>query len=101
MDKADRDRKRRQKALNRVEKAYYLFTNEAAKALGNEEYIPDLDDLETLAKYFEGAAKTETSFEELLKAREAEQVLINAIDECVKKCGENSKLENSKLEKVQ
>lgn len=57
MDKADRDRKRRQKALNRVEKAYYLFTNEAAKALGNEEYIPDLDDLETLAKYFEGAAK--------------------------------------------
>ena len=28
--------------------------------------------------------KTETSYEELLKAREAEQVIIKAIDECVK-----------------
>lgn len=49
-------------------------------------------------KEFIDPKKTETSFEELLKAREAEEVLIRAIDECVKKCSDNSKLENSKLE---
>ena len=57
MEKDDRDRKRRQKALNRVEKAYYVFVNEITKTLNAEDYYPDLDDLEALARYFEGAAK--------------------------------------------
>ena len=51
-------------------------------------------------KEFMDPKKTETSYEELLKAREAEQVLIRAIDECVKKCSDNSKLETSPIKRT-
>jgi hypothetical protein len=58
VNKEDRDRKRRTKAINRVEAAAHLFEVEFQKAQKNEGYSPDLDDLEALARYFEGAAKT-------------------------------------------
>ena len=57
MNKEDRDHKRRRKALNRVEAAAQLFENEIKKANRFRDYSPDLDDLEMLARYFEGAAK--------------------------------------------
>lgn len=57
MEKAERDQKRRRQALNRVEKAAQLFENEFIKASRLKGYSPDLEDLEDLARYFEGAAK--------------------------------------------
>jgi hypothetical protein len=58
MDRLERDRKKRRKALDRVEKAAQLFEVEFLKAQRNKGYSPDLEDLEELARYFEGAAKT-------------------------------------------
>lgn len=57
MNKDERDRKRRRKALDRVSAAAQLFENEIIKAQRQKGYSPDLDDLESLARFFEGAAK--------------------------------------------
>ena len=57
MNKEDRDYKRRQKALGRVRSAAQLFENEINKAERFKGYDPDLEDLEDLARYFEGCAK--------------------------------------------
>lgn len=57
MNKEDRDRKRRRRAENRAEAAAELFINEMNKADRFRDYYPDLDDLEMLTRYFEGAAK--------------------------------------------
>ena len=57
MNKEDRDRKKRRKAENRAEAAAELFISEMNKADRYRDYYPDLEDLEMLARYFEGAAK--------------------------------------------
>jgi hypothetical protein len=57
MNKEDRDNKRRQKAINRVEKAAQAFETEFYKSVKVMGYTPDLDDLEKLARYFEGLVK--------------------------------------------
>lgn len=57
MNKEDRDKKRRQKAIERVKVATQDFETEMNKAEKHKDYYPDLDDLEKLAKCFENIVK--------------------------------------------
>ena len=57
MNKEDRDRKRRQRAIERVRVASQDFENELNKADKVKGYTPDLDDLEKLAQCFENLTK--------------------------------------------
>lgn len=58
MDKKLRDRKRKQSAIERVRKASHDFEREMQRIEQVKGYEPDLDDLEALARYFEGCVKT-------------------------------------------
>lgn len=57
MNKEDRDKKRRQRAIERVKVASQDFENELNKAEKIKGYTPDLDDLEKLAQCFENMTK--------------------------------------------
>ena len=52
-----RDRKRKQSAIERVRHAAEEFDREMKRSERMKGYEPDLDDLEVLARYFEGVAK--------------------------------------------
>jgi hypothetical protein len=57
VEREARDRKRKQKAIERVRVASQKFETEFNRSMKQKGYSPDLDDLEALARYFEGAAK--------------------------------------------
>lgn len=57
MDKKLRDRKRKQAAIERVKDATQAFEREMNRCEQMKWYEPDLDDLEVLARYFEGCTK--------------------------------------------
>lgn len=57
MDKKLRDRKRKQSAIERVRAATQGFEREMNRCEQMRWYEPDLDDLEVLARYFEGCVK--------------------------------------------
>ncbi len=58
MERKERDRKRKQQAIERVRNASQLFENEMKKAEKFKSYEPDLDDLEAMARTFETLAKS-------------------------------------------
>ena len=57
MDRKLRDRKRKQTAVERVRSSVQAFEREMHRSERLKAYEPDLDDLEALARYFEGAVK--------------------------------------------
>lgn len=57
MDRKQRDRKRKQQAIERVRTATQGFEKEIRRSEQVKGYEPDLDDLEALSRYFEGVVK--------------------------------------------
>ena len=57
LNKEDRDKKRRQRAIERIRIACQEYEAEINKAEKAKGYIPDLDDLEKLVKCFENLTK--------------------------------------------